>query len=245
MAEVAAVIGRDWPTRTCRIASGAFSISCVAAEEAAGEDFLLVGKAAPELERVAPQHHEGLELRALPCGDRRMGRDRQGFLQHVLHVARQMAGARVRPGDRDGIERLVRHLAGVLPWEAFAGVGSGCQQAGRMSEAQVREAGFARHLGETVRIAAPIASALLAEMAMGLTDTVMLGSIGDAALAAGGLGAEHVLHLPMVLQGGAQRRRACWPRVACGAGRPGDMPADLLVRRVARGLLAVPAFSGS
>ncbi len=57
------------------------------------------------------------------------------------------------------------------------------------------------HLIATARLAAPIAVALLSEMAMGLTDTVMLGSIGDRALAAGGLGANLFFTTLIILQG--------------------------------------------
>ncbi len=42
----------------------------------------------------------------------------------------------------------------------------------------------------TIALAAPIAVALLAEMAMGVANTIMLGRLGPAALAAGGLGAQ-------------------------------------------------------
>ena len=45
------------------------------------------------------------------------------------------------------------------------------------------------HLATLTAIAAPVALAQLSQMAMGLTDTLMLGRIGDRALAAGGLGA--------------------------------------------------------
>ena len=57
------------------------------------------------------------------------------------------------------------------------------------------------HLGATARIAAPIAVAQLGQMAMGLTDSVMLGGIGDAALAAGGLGASLFFTCLFTLQG--------------------------------------------
>ena len=82
---------------------------------------------------------------------------------------------------------------------------------------------FGRHLGETVRIAAPIASALLAEMAMGLTDTVMLGSIGDAALAAGGLGANIFFTCLIILQAVLSGVSVLAAR-ALGAGRNGEVP---------------------
>lgn len=46
---------------------------------------------------------------------------------------------------------------------------------------------FRQELNATGRLALPLAGAMLAQMGMGLTDTVLLGSIGRDALAAGGL----------------------------------------------------------
>ncbi len=57
------------------------------------------------------------------------------------------------------------------------------------------------HVAETVRLAAPLAAAQLSQMAMGLTDTIMLGSLGSLPLAAGGLGAAIFFTLLIVLQG--------------------------------------------
>lgn len=45
-----------------------------------------------------------------------------------------------------------------------------------------------QELNATTRLALPLAGAALAQMGMGLTDTIMLGSVGKDALAAGGLG---------------------------------------------------------
>lgn len=47
---------------------------------------------------------------------------------------------------------------------------------------------FRQELSATGRLALPLAGAMLAQMGMALTDTVLLGSIGRDALAAGGLG---------------------------------------------------------
>ena len=79
-----------------------------------------------------------------------------------------------------------------------------------------------RHAAETVRLATPLAAAQLSQMAMALTDAVMLGSLGPLPLAAGGLGAAIFFTLLIVLQGmltpvsvfaaearGARRRAAC------------------------------------
>src|SRR6476620_5091353 len=48
---------------------------------------------------------------------------------------------------------------------------------------------LSRHAVDTARLAAPLAIAQLSQMAMGVTDTILLGSLGPDALAAGGLGA--------------------------------------------------------
>ncbi len=53
-----------------------------------------------------------------------------------------------------------------------------------------------------LRLAAPLALAQLAQVAMGATDTVMLGSLGSDALAAGGLGANLYFTLMIVVTGG-------------------------------------------
>ncbi len=56
--------------------------------------------------------------------------------------------------------------------------------------------------GALIRLAAPIALAQLAQVAMGATDTVLLGSLGRDALAAGGLGANLFMTLMVVVSGG-------------------------------------------
>jgi len=53
----------------------------------------------------------------------------------------------------------------------------------------------------TVRLAAPIAVAQIAQIGMGITDTVLLGALGRDALAAGALGAMVFFVLTTVLQG--------------------------------------------
>ena len=65
-----------------------------------------------------------------------------------------------------------------------------------------RPAPLGHELGATIRLAAPLAAAQLAQMAMGVTDTVLLGSLGGDALAAGGLGAQLYFTLMIVVQGG-------------------------------------------
>ena len=61
---------------------------------------------------------------------------------------------------------------------------------------------FSGELGATLRMAAPLAAAQLAQMGIGLTDTVLLGTLGRDALAAGGLGASIFFTATAVIQGG-------------------------------------------
>ena len=60
---------------------------------------------------------------------------------------------------------------------------------------------FSEELKATFRLAAPLALAQLAQIGMGVTDTVLLGALGRDALAAGGLGAGLFFTLAGVLQG--------------------------------------------
>ncbi len=60
---------------------------------------------------------------------------------------------------------------------------------------------FKDELNQTVRLAAPLALAQLAQIGMGVTDTVLLGALGRDALAAGGLGAGMFFTITAVLQG--------------------------------------------
>src|ERR1700688_3440955 len=60
---------------------------------------------------------------------------------------------------------------------------------------------LSRHAIDTARLAAPLAIAQLSQMAMGVTDTILLGSLGPDALAAGGLGANLFFVVVTLLQG--------------------------------------------
>jgi len=60
---------------------------------------------------------------------------------------------------------------------------------------------LSRHAVDTARLAAPLAIAQLSQMAMSVTDTVLLGSLGPDALAAGGLGASSFFVVVTLLQG--------------------------------------------
>jgi MATE family multidrug resistance protein len=64
-----------------------------------------------------------------------------------------------------------------------------------------RSHSLARHARDTVRLAAPLAITQLSQMAMSITDTAMLGSLGAQALAAGGLAASLGFSITMLLQG--------------------------------------------
>jgi MATE family multidrug resistance protein len=100
---------------------------------------------------------------------------------------------------------------------------------------------FSRHLAETVSIAAPIAVAQLGQMAMALTDTVMLGSIGTRALAAGGLGANFFFTCLFFLQGVVSGVAVLAAR-ARGAGQGADVPAAYWSGMAIGALLSVPYF---
>jgi len=64
-----------------------------------------------------------------------------------------------------------------------------------------KPASLVQELGATFNLAAPLALAQLAQIGMGVTDTVMLGSVGRDAIAAGGLGSNMFFTFSMVLQG--------------------------------------------
>lgn len=74
-------------------------------------------------------------------------------------------------------------------------------QQSSFSRAGTRPPTLSRHAADTARLAAPLAIAQLAQMAMSVTDTVLLGSLGADALAAGGLGAALYFVVVTLLQG--------------------------------------------
>jgi len=82
---------------------------------------------------------------------------------------------------------------------------------------------FGWHLRQTLLIAAPVAAAQLGQLAMGLTDQVMLGRISDAALAAGGLGGNLFFTVLLALQGVVSGVAVLAAR-ARGAGAPHLVP---------------------
>jgi multidrug resistance protein, MATE family len=69
------------------------------------------------------------------------------------------------------------------------------------SRTQIGRPSWRRELTEILILAAPLATALLAQMAMGITDTIMMGHVSSDALAAGGLGASVAFLLIITAQG--------------------------------------------
>jgi MATE family multidrug resistance protein len=87
------------------------------------------------------------------------------------------------------------------------------------------EAGdWATHVWETAALAAPLALALLAEMAMGLISTLMMGGLGPRALAAGGLATNLFFTCLIILQG-ALSGTGVLAANAVGGNRMGEVPA--------------------
>src|SRR2546429_9188190 len=102
----------------------------------------------------------------------------------------------------------------------------------------------------TVAIAGPLAAANLAQMAMGFTNTVMVGSLGSAALAAAGLGASLYFTIAVVCSGvltavaplAAHAIGANDPARAGQVAGKGLVLAALLAVPVSAGLLRVPGL---
>jgi MATE family multidrug resistance protein len=100
---------------------------------------------------------------------------------------------------------------------------------------------IATHTRQTFALAAPIALASLGQMAMAVTDTVMLGGISADALAAGGLGANLFFTCLWWLQGITSGVAVLAAR-ARGAGRPQDVPGAYWSGIAIAAALAVPFF---
>ena len=105
-----------------------------------------------------------------------------------------------------------------------------------------RPQSIVQHLLDTIRLAGPLAVALLAQMAMGVTDTVLLGGLGGEALAAGGLGASLFITTQVVLQG-VLAAVSVLVAQSRGAGRDDAVPALYWTGMALTALLAVPAFA--
>lgn len=98
------------------------------------------------------------------------------------------------------------------------------------------------HIAATLRLATPLAVAQLAQMAMGVTDTMLLGRLGGDALAIGGLGTSLLLTVMLVLQGVVASVSVLVAQ-ARGAGRDASVPALYWTGMALTVLLMVPAFA--
>ena len=100
------------------------------------------------------------------------------------------------------------------------------------------------HARETVWIAAPIALAQIAQMAMYLTDTIMLGGVGPQALAADSLGGSIFFAVLFALQGVLSGVGVLAAR-ALGAGEHGSVPQLYWSGALLACALSVPMFFGA
>ena len=98
-----------------------------------------------------------------------------------------------------------------------------------------------RHAAETLRLAGPLAVAQLAGMAMGVTDTVLLGTLGGDALAAGGLATMLFITVTIMLQGMLTAVSILVSQER-GAGRDDLVPAPYWAGLAMALLLCAPAF---
>ncbi len=105
-----------------------------------------------------------------------------------------------------------------------------------------RAGSILHHAAETMRLASPLAIAQLAQMAMGVTDTVMLGSLGKDALAAGGLGESLFITVCIVLQG-VMTALAVLVSQSRGAGRDAQVPGLYWTGMLLAVMLILPAFA--
>jgi multidrug resistance protein, MATE family len=99
-----------------------------------------------------------------------------------------------------------------------------------------------QHGAETLRLAFPLAGAQLAQMAMAVTDTVLLGSLGGDALAAGGLGA-NLYFTTVILFQGVLTAVGVLVAHARGAGHPERIPGIYRTGQLLAVILAVLAFA--
>ena len=96
------------------------------------------------------------------------------------------------------------------------------------------------HVRETLVLAGPLAVAQLAQMAMGVTDTVLLGGLGGDALAAGGLAASIFITVVILLQG-VVTAVSILVAQALGAGRERDVPRLYWAGMALTWVLMIPA----
>ncbi len=98
------------------------------------------------------------------------------------------------------------------------------------------------HLRQTLAISAPIAAALLSEIAMGLITTVMLGGLGDRALAAGALSTNVFITGLLMLQG-VLTGVGVLAANRLGAGRPQEVAGLYWSGVLLAVLMAAPLFA--
>ncbi len=98
---------------------------------------------------------------------------------------------------------------------------------------------YRHHLSQTAAIAAPIAAALLSEIGMGTISTLMLGGLGDRALAAGAFSTNVFITLLLVLQG-VLSGVGVLAANRLGAGRAAEVPGLYWSGVLLAVLLAVP-----
>ncbi len=101
---------------------------------------------------------------------------------------------------------------------------------------------YPQHLRQTLAISAPIAAALLSEIAMGLITTVMLGGLGDRALAAGAFSTNVFITGLLVLQG-VLTGVGVLAANRLGAGQPEAVPGLYWSGVLLAVLLAAPLFA--
>ncbi len=113
--------------------------------------------------------------------------------------------------------------------------------AARTSVDSRRTVSLLRDVAETLRIGLPLAAAQLAQMAMGVTDTVFLGALGPDALAAGGLATSLEIGALVILQGTLAAVSALVSQ-ARGAGRSSAIPGLYWTGMLLAVLLMLPAL---
>lgn len=101
---------------------------------------------------------------------------------------------------------------------------------------------IAQHARETIRLAAPLAIAQIAQIAMAATDTILLGRLSSDALAAGGLGGNLYFTLNIML-GGIASACAVLVSQARGAGIEARVPIVYWSTLILSLLLAIPSFA--
>lgn len=101
---------------------------------------------------------------------------------------------------------------------------------------------FGQELRTTLKLAGPLAIAQLAQVGMGVTDTVLLGALGGDAIAAGGLGSGLFFMTAMVLQGPASSAGILIAH-ARGAATPERIAPALRAGLVLATLALIPALA--